>query len=139
MLTSLPFCTTELRTSASPFVLLVDDDEPCLKRLRKVVESAGYVCETSNSAPDALVYCDERPPALVVTDLSMPRLDGRGLARWIKARYPTVPILLLSGEVFAPHVQAPMTEFFDAILSKPLQIDVFLTLLEDLMPPMVEG
>src|SRR4051812_12451059 len=81
-----------------PFVLLVDDHESCLRLLRQLVETTGHPCVPAESAVDALVYCDSRPPRAVVTDLMMPQIDGQGLARWLKARYPSVPIVLVTGQ-----------------------------------------
>ena len=37
------------------------------------------------------------PPQLVITDMRMPRMNGAELGQWIEARYPTVPILYISG------------------------------------------
>ena len=74
-------------------------------------------------------------PSVVVTDLAMPRLDGRALARWFKARYPSVPILLLTGEVLDCTTKSALNRTFEAVLSKPLQVESFLTLLDRLMPP----
>lgn len=119
--------------SATPFILLVDDHQPSLDKLRQLVESAGHVCVTTHSAPEALIYCDSRQPTLVVTDLAMPRLDGAGLARWLKARYPALPILLLTGELLDSTTRTDLRETFSAVLSKPLEIEPFLSLLQQLM------
>jgi CheY-like chemotaxis protein len=80
-----------------PYVLLVDDHEPSLKQLSEVVRGAGYWCSTASSATLAVGQCDHRRPQVVVTDLSMPNLDGRGLADWIKARHPSLPLILMTG------------------------------------------
>jgi CheY-like chemotaxis protein len=119
---------------AEPFVLVVDDHEPSLRTLRALVEAAGHACVAMPSAPDALVYCDARRPALVVTDLAMPRMDGQGLARWLKARYPTTPILLVTGELLDTASLSALRRTFADVLSKPLQVEGFLRLLDDLMP-----
>jgi CheY-like chemotaxis protein len=120
--------------SANPFVLLVDDHEASLESLRLVVETAGHDCVATSSASDALVYCDRRRPSVVVTDLAMPQLDGQGLARWIKARYPTVPILLITGEALDAEAVSGLRCTFSAVLAKPIEIEPFLDLLEHLMP-----
>ena len=119
--------------SAPPFILLVDDHQPSLDKLRQLVEAAGHVCVTTPSAPEALIFCDSRRPTLVVTDLAMPRLDGAGLARWLKARYPALPILLLTGELLDSPTRSNLRETFSAVLSKPLEIEPFLSLLQQLM------
>jgi DNA-binding response OmpR family regulator len=135
MLCAAPLRTTVSFPQADPFVLLVDDHQPSLDRLKLVVETAGHRCITKSSASEALVFCDARRPTLVVTDLSMPRLDGRGLARWLKARYPATPILLLTGETLDAPTVVTLGRTFDAVLAKPLDVEPFLVLLDDLMPP----
>ena len=134
MLSIAPMSLSVSTTPADPFVLLVDDHEPTLLKLRDVVHSAGYSCVVSRSAPEALVVCDARRPTLVVTDLSMPHLDGQGLARWLKARYPSIPIILVTGEVLDGPTETALRRTFAAVLSKPLHVDPFLTLVDDLMP-----
>jgi CheY-like chemotaxis protein len=117
---------------AEPFVLLVDDHETCLRQLRALVELRGHACVPASSAIDALVYCDARPPLAVVTDLSMPQLDGQGLARWLKARYPTVPIVLVTGQALDDEDRARLGATFAAVLHKPIDAEQFLELLEHL-------
>ncbi len=139
MLTTTPLSLTVSQPRPEPFVLLVDDHEPSLIKLQKLVESAGYACVATPSAPEALVLCDARRPTLVVTDLSMPRLDGQGLARWLKARYPSMPILLVTGEVLDAPAQASLRRTFAAVLPKPLQVETFLSIVDDLMPGTSRG
>jgi CheY-like chemotaxis protein len=134
MLSIAPLSTTLPAPTVEPFVLVVDDHEPSLVKLQRVIEAAGYQCVAAASAPEALVVCDARRPALVVTDLAMPRLDGQGLARWLKARYPSVPILLVTGEVLDAPAQADLGRTFAAVLTKPLEVESFLHLIDSLMP-----
>jgi CheY-like chemotaxis protein len=121
--------------AVEPVVLLVDDHPLCLRNLCLLVESAGYDCAAAASPAAALSFCEARHPALVVTDLAMPRLDGHGLARTLKARYPSMPILLLTGEPIPPSAHAVLDRTFHAVLSKPLEVAPFLTILGELMPP----
>jgi CheY-like chemotaxis protein len=121
--------------STEVYVLLVDDHEPSLEQLRLVLEAAGYACASTSSASEALEYCDSRPPTLVVTDLRMPRIDGRGLARWVHARYPSTPIVLVTAEALDAPTLSLLRHTFAAVLSKPLDVDPFLRLVSDLMPP----
>ena len=121
--------------SDQPYVLLVDDHEPSLLKLRLVLETAGYDCVSATSASEALEYCDTRPPTLVVTDLRMPRMDGPGLARWLQARYPTTPVVLVTGEALDSPTLRMLHRTFAAVLGKPLDVEPFLEILGDLMRP----
>ena len=119
--------------TAGPFVLLVDDHAPSLRQLQDVVTMYGHPCVSAGSASDAIVYCDARSPQVVVTDLSMPDLDGQGLARWLKARYPTLPIILVTGEELDAPTLASLRQTFEEVLKKPLNVESFLSVLERLM------
>jgi two-component system C4-dicarboxylate transport response regulator DctD len=119
--------------TADPFILLVDDHAPSLRQLQDVVTMFGHLCVSAGSASDALVYCDARSPRVVVTDLCMPDLDGQGLARWLKARYPSLPIILVTGEELDSATLASLRQTFEEVLKKPLNVDSFLSVLERLM------
>jgi two-component system cell cycle sensor histidine kinase/response regulator CckA len=134
MLSVAPVLTTPIGLS-QPYVLLVDDHEPSLETLRLVLETVGYDCVSTNSAPEALEYCDTRQPTLVVTDLRMPRIDGRCLARWLQARYPAMPIVLVTGEPLDSPTLRMLERTFVAVLSKPIAVESFLGLVADLLPP----
>jgi len=117
-----------------PYVLLVDDHLPTLKRLHNVVELAGHRCASAGSATDALSTCDSCRPQVVVTDLAMPNLDGHGLARWLRDRYPSVPIILVTGEQLDARTRDRFRGTFTAVFSKPVDVEQFLDKLDRLMP-----
>src|SRR5437868_523164 len=83
------------------YVLLVDDDAPSLQQLDELLRCSGYCSVTAGSGKDALLCCGRSRPRVVVTDFGMPELDGCCLARRIRALHPTLPIILLSGHLFA--------------------------------------
>jgi CheY-like chemotaxis protein len=118
----------------NPYVLLVDDHEPSLLQLKELVTLSGHPCIAARSGPEALRCCDARRPRLVVTDLTMPNLDGRALARWLQARHPSVPIILLTGQAFDPRSLGELGRTFTAVLGKPLDVNRLLELIDRLMP-----
>lgn len=130
-----PLISTQLATSPGPYVLLVDDHEPTLRRLHAVVTSAGHRCVSTSSPSEAVRLCDARRPQVVVTDFTMPNLDGGGLAHWLSSRFPSIPIVLVSGEEFDGRSRRVMEQTFSAILTKPIDVERFLRLLERMMPP----
>lgn len=82
-----------------PTVLVVDDDllvrEPIADYLREV----GYEVLEAGDAHEAIELVDHADHVdLVFTDVRMPgELDGVGLARWVRAHRPDLPVLLTSG------------------------------------------
>ena len=123
-----------LSRSTRPYVLLVDDHEPSLRKLSQIVEDAGFDCAIACSARQAVEHCDERRPQVVVTDLAMPNLDGCGLASWLSLRLPSVPLLLMTGQALDDPELASLRRSFIAVLPKPVDVDWLLSWIERLMP-----
>lgn len=93
--------------------LLLAEDDPAVRRtLVRVLERAGYdvVAVADGEEAKALVA---HPFVAVVTDCAMPRLGGEALARHLAEVRPSLPVLLLSGEVLPdPSVlRAPRRSF----------------------------
>src|SRR6266542_1584820 len=76
-------------------ILVVDDEAGIRKVARDALERAGHEVETAVDGEDALGFMEEKEFALVITDLTMPRLDGRALVRRIR-KSSDVPILVLT-------------------------------------------
>jgi CheY-like chemotaxis protein len=85
-------------TDRPPRVVLCVDDEQTPLILRKLVlEKAGYSVLTANSATEALEILSREPVDLLLSDQLMPGAVGTELARKVKAVYPQLPIIVLSG------------------------------------------
>jgi CheY-like chemotaxis protein len=134
MLMAPPVIPASLRAER-PYVLLVDDHGPTLRLLCEVVKSAGHRCATASSAREAIACVDAQRPQVVVTDLAMPNLDGLGLASWLHPRFPSVPLILLTGQKLDSDATAALGRTFTAVLSKPVNVPWFLDRLERMMPP----
>jgi two-component system, response regulator RegA len=78
-------------------LLLVDDDEPFVKRLAKAMEKRGFLPETADSVAAGKAAAQMRPPAYAVVDLRL--LDGNGLdvVEVLRARRPDCRIVVLTG------------------------------------------
>ena len=76
-------------------ILVVDDEAGIRKVARDALERAGHEVETAVDGEEALDVLEEKDFALVITDLNMPRLDGRALVRRIREN-SDVPILVLT-------------------------------------------
>jgi response regulator RpfG family c-di-GMP phosphodiesterase len=76
---------------------LVVDDEPHLRRvLTRVMQGDGFVCDEAGSGVEALEVMALRLPTLVITDLHMPQMDGIGLLREVRSRYPEVAVVMIT-------------------------------------------
>jgi len=79
-------------------VLVVDDEPPILDFVKRVLESAGYEVTTASSGKRALeLATSEAPFDAAVTDLLMPGMNGDELARRLRASFPDLKVLYLTG------------------------------------------
>jgi CheY-like chemotaxis protein len=82
-------------------VLVVDDTGPLCTMLGRVLTLEGHDVLTAADGREALTLVEQRPRPvdLLVTDLMMPVLDGRQLAERLRARWPELPVIFVSGFV----------------------------------------
>ncbi len=118
----------------NPFILLVDDDEASWRPLAELVRHAGFTSVAVGSAADALACCRRRRPDILVTDLVMPRRDGRALAVRVRKRFPGVPIVLVTGQNLDHPDWIVPSGLFEKIFPKPLDFDRFITIIARMMP-----
>lgn len=76
-------------------ILLVDDEPQITRVLRRGLLAQGYEVLTANDGDEALALFKEWQPHLVITDLSMPDLDGLELCRELR-KLSAVPVIVLS-------------------------------------------
>jgi CheY-like chemotaxis protein len=109
-------------------VLCVDDDPTALQSLRYLLEIDGHGVTAAEGGIHAAELVEaqagngEEPFDAVITDLGMPHLDGRELARLVKERYPDTSVILVSGwhQQMSPEQDRP--EHVDAFLGKPPEL-----------------
>ncbi len=104
-------------------VLIVDDEAPLAEALAMVVEDAGYEALVASQGQQGLALARQYRPALVITDMMMPHLDGAGLIAALQddaARdsHAAPPVILLTAGGIRLAEQAGAT----LVLRKPFDI-----------------
>jgi DNA-binding response OmpR family regulator len=84
------------RDGPRPQVLIVDDDRRLLWALGVRLEQNGCRCITCNNASEAMVQFATADVELVITDLSMPGIDGMSLVGLIRCQ-SDVPVIVVTG------------------------------------------
>jgi two-component system, OmpR family, KDP operon response regulator KdpE len=106
-------------------ILVVDDEVQITRVLRAALQSNGYEVSIAQNGVEAMTLYLERPPDLVITDLSMPEMDGVNLTREIRQR-ATTPIIVVSvRNQESAKIQA-LDEGADDYITKPFGIQELL-------------
>lgn len=78
-------------------ILIADDSEVCCSLLGMVLKKADYEVVCVYDGVQAVETARARPFDLVMLDNDMPRLDGLGAMAYLRAFYPTLPVIICSG------------------------------------------
>jgi DNA-binding NtrC family response regulator len=78
-------------------VLVVEDDDQIRKMLGDLLTAAGYLVQTASDGLNAIRHMERSQPVVVLTDFTMPHMDGLELLRVIHARWPESLVILHSG------------------------------------------
>ncbi|MHC1788098.1 ATP-binding response regulator [Solidesulfovibrio sp.] len=78
-------------------LLLVDDEEDIRRFLGMFLADLGYEVHAAENGAQALELFDAVEPAIVLTDIKMPGMDGMELLKRIKARAPETEVVMISG------------------------------------------
>jgi CheY-like chemotaxis protein len=80
-------------------ILIVDDEPPFRDLLAIHLEKAGFHPIHANDGIDALMKLRDTLPSVIISDLKMPRMTGFEFIAVVRRRFPTIPIIALSGEI----------------------------------------
>ena len=85
-----------LRQDAMPRVLVIDDDPSIRYTIDAVLTDAGFDVESCAGGREGLIAFEARGADVVLTDLSMPEMDGLGVLAGARALDPAVPVFILT-------------------------------------------
>lgn len=113
-------------------VWVVDDDMSIRWVLEKALTQAGFICtcfENGQIALDSLNN-DRQKPAVIISDIRMPEMDGLALLSFIKEHYPMLPVIIMTAHSdLDAAVNAYQQGAFDYI-PKPFDVDEIIQLIE---------
>jgi CheY-like chemotaxis protein len=105
-------------------VLLVEDDVGVAEVLAYGLEADGYTVEVAANGLLALAKIETHTYDVIISDLRMPELDGRGLYREIERRQPALlsRFIFITGAAERPEYQRFLREINVPVLSKPFDV-----------------
>ncbi|MBK7319903.1 response regulator [Candidatus Villigracilis affinis] len=118
------------------YLLVVEDIPDILKLLEATLVFKGYRVVTAPNGQEALEIIQKEHPAVIITDILMPKMDGFSLVHRLRINPETrdIPVVFLSATYVAPEDKA----FAIAIgatrfLEKPVALEEFLPTVEELL------
>ncbi len=111
-------------------ILVVDDEEPFRRLLKKELGRKGYTVEVASEGGEALTLLAERPFDVILLDMVMPGVDGATLMRKLKEDSGVPAIIVLTGKATVETaVEAMKNGAFD-YLTKPYKLDELAIVIE---------
>lgn len=115
-------------------VLVVDDDVRSRDAVARLLSEEGYDTAVAADGEEAASLLAPWHPDLVVTDLNMPRLDGRGLLLKVRSVLPGTPVIVLSARGSAEAGETSLATMGAAgYFPKPIHVDDLLARIHDLI------
>jgi two-component system response regulator FlrC len=111
-----------------PKILVVEDDLDLREALGDILQLAGYETIMVPDGLAALDAIDKNEPALVITDIQMPKMDGHTLLKNIKKRWPDIPVLLMTAYGSIQKAVEAMRDGAVDYLSKPFEAEVLVNM-----------
>jgi CheY-like chemotaxis protein len=118
------------------YLLVVEDIPDILRLLDTTLKFGGYRVSTARNGQEALETIARERPALVITDVLMPRLDGFGLVHRLRINPETreIPVVVITATYVAPEdrefaLSIGVTRFIE----KPVDLEQFLSVVAELL------
>lgn len=114
------------------YALVVDDDRDQYELTELVLSMEGYSVKTADNVRDAIKLFNKVQPFVIITDFSMPDVDGAELIKYLRSDGGgDVPIIMVSAYTYEYIRKRLHPEFYpDVILSKPIDFNLLLDIVK---------
>ena len=118
-------------------ILLVEDEADLINIMAKVLEEEGYKVEKTLSAEDAMRFCEDHTPDLIISDVQMGEMDGFVLLEKIHkiAKLKKIPFVFLTGLGETSGRRRARELEATAYITKPFELDDVLRIVRQILPP----
>ncbi len=104
-------------------VLVVEDNPNMSGLLADMLEVFDVESVSASDGVEALNIINDRDFGMVITDLRMPKMGGAELLLAVKEKYPTMPVVLISGYTIESADDETVSNRADGFLSKPFKMN----------------
>lgn len=114
-------------------ILVVDDDPAFCRTIKDILDEKGYRVETEMEAVNVLEHMASEYKLAVILDLKLGDADGLDILKEIRAKYPSKPVVLVTGYGTEMAVSISKAEAIGAYacLYKPLEIEKLVGIIEE--------
>jgi nitrogen-specific signal transduction histidine kinase/CheY-like chemotaxis protein len=122
-------------TGGKETLLLVEDEPAVRESVRRLLERHGYTVIEAQNGPEALRLYNGAAAGvdLVLTDLTMPGMDGYELVEQLRSRHPGLKVLFMSGYAERLMTSDRATQAGTGFVEKPFSVDTLLRRLRDVL------
>lgn len=113
---------------AKPCIFVVEDDADLREALGDTLKLAGYDTELVSDGRLALDLLERKEPALVISDIQMPKMDGYALLKHIKRRWPDLPVMMITAHGTIQRAVEAMRDGAIDYLAKPFEAEVLVNM-----------
>jgi two-component system response regulator HydG len=111
-------------------ILIVDDEPDVLGFMQQLLEQRGYAVDAASSGAQALAILSDKAPALLITDLRMPHLDGIALLAKVRQNNRELPCIVLTAAGDISTAVRAMRAGASDYLTKPVDVGALLLAVE---------
>jgi CheY-like chemotaxis protein len=118
------------------YLLVVEDIPDILKLLDATLKFKGYRVVTAQNGQEAMEAIQRERPAMIITDILMPKMDGFSLVHRLRINPETrdIPVVFLTATYVAPEDKAfALTIGVSRFIEKPVDFDQFLPTVAEIM------
>lgn len=114
--------TTKTDMRNAPLILVAEDEDSNYELVR-IVLSKRYRLLRAVNGIEAVTYCEEEQPDLILMDIRMPEMDGLDATRIIKEVSPDIPVIGLSAYAFDENIRQAREAGCDEFMAKPFRVE----------------
>jgi len=118
-----PCSTSRALLTRRRSVLIVDDHVDAVETMRMLAQHWGHDVSIAHSGPEAIAAVASFRPEIALIDIGLPGISGYDVARALRARYPEMLLVAMTGHGRDEDLKAAQVAGFDAHLVKPLDLE----------------
>lgn len=121
--------TTNTDMAKAPLILVAEDEDSNYE-LVKIVLSKRYRLLRAKNGIEAVTFCEDEHPDLILMDIRMPDMNGLDATRIIKEVNHDIPVVALSAYAFEENIQEALSAGCDEFMAKPFRVEDLIDMVE---------